>query len=217
MRFAVRTEQRCPLIEVRQFQNKPKTKRIWTDIKAAVNARVRDVKRTVEVIQGIFSVSKNTLPPNRTSIFNSNMRAILKLITHVIIAGLTTVLRHQPIRRWFYARAASDVRNAQTGATGVKWTPDLTSDVGAKSRAYGFYATGPWRPDDSCDHVETPLITRIGTIEAIIWKPGIMLVLQCAILAAYLMSASQISLDPVSYAASAPMQGVHDALRAVGI
>ena len=67
-----------------------------------------------------------------------------------IIAGLTTVLRHPPIRRWFYARAASDVRNAQTGATGIKWTPDLTSDVGAKSRAYGFYATGPWSlPDES--------------------------------------------------------------------
>ena len=50
---------------------------------------------------------------------------------------------HLPVRRWFHAWTASDVRNAQTGGTGAKWTPDLTSDVSVKSRACGFYATGP--------------------------------------------------------------------------
>ena len=140
MRFVVRTEQRCPLIEVRQFQNKRKKKRIWTDITAAVNARVRDVKRTVEVIQviqRIFSVSKNTLPPNRTSIFNQLQQQ--QHARHLEIINL----RHLPIRRWFHAWAASDVITPRTGATGVKWTPDLTSDVSVKSRAYGSYATGP--------------------------------------------------------------------------
>ena len=151
MRFAVRTEQRCPLIEVRQFENKRKTKRIWTDITAAVNARVRDVKRTVEVIQviqRIFSVSKNTLPPNRTSIFNQlqqQQRARhLEIIPHVIIAGLKTALRHIPIRRWLTPELRRTSVTPRIGASGVKWTPDLTSDVSVKSRAYGFYATGPW-------------------------------------------------------------------------
>ena len=76
------------------------------NVTAAVNARVRDVKRTVEVvqvIQGVFSVSKNWLPSNNTSIFNQLQRQQharhLEITTHVIIAGLTTTLRHLPIRR----------------------------------------------------------------------------------------------------------------------
>ena len=52
-------------------------------------------------------------------------------ISHIKLSlAATTVLRHYlPIRRWFYAWAASYVRNVQPGATGVKWTLNLTSDV----------------------------------------------------------------------------------------
>ena len=123
MRFAVRTEQRCSLIEVRQFGKNAKKKRIWRDITVAVNARIRHVKRIVEVIHSNpegFNCLEKTLPPNSTSIFSQLQQQQharhLEIITHVIIAGLTTT---SPSDVDFTPELRRTFMTPRVGATGV--------------------------------------------------------------------------------------------------
>ena len=64
------------------------------------------------------------------------------MITHTITLVSTTVLPgHLPIRGFKPELRRTFVT---PWCNRSKMTPDLTSDVSVKSRAYGFYATGPW-------------------------------------------------------------------------
>ena len=60
---------------------------------------------------------------------------------HTVITGFYDRSARQPPPQTLISRLSCVVPNAQTCATGVKWTHDLTSDVDFKPRAYGLYAT----------------------------------------------------------------------------